>query len=256
MRQSAYKLNDTLSPIYFGNPLIIFVTEKQERFGPLDPIKWKGTGVFGDSLMSQLPLLSKGFVLQTSWTSLFTIYLICNGLEEPENSAFCHFDDFMTKVFIDTSATFYVEYYGRIRIPMEEAIRRGLLTEPISTQNVIRISNPEFNTDMTAICRMSKIDPSNPSDWLYREAFACSNFMRFLFINSFYEEDMVGNAEYVDIWNFLQQSDTKEQLIKESHTIDQTLSEWLEYKRTLINWQLFRMTNKPVFVTDPQNTGF
>ena len=61
-------------------------------------------------------------------------------------------------------AAFYTSE-GIPKIEMSEAVKKGLIKIPLSTQNVIRLKRPEFNDKRTCIINYFDSEP------IYRESF-------------------------------------------------------------------------------------
>lgn len=215
------KLNINI-PIYAGAVLRTFLTASN-GFGPLDPILWKVTGVMGALVMDELPYAKQGFMLRNTLMMLFFFYVRTMNLEEPENSQFCHFDDVMKKVFIEMDAAFYTAE-GIPKIKMTEAVKRGLIKIPLSTQDVIRLKRPEFNDKRTGI-----IKDSPDSEQIYRECFP-TYFFPSLAINNYYsKENLEENKEYASVLEALNNEDIIHQMIIEHNIVKETSVKWNEY---------------------------
>jgi len=215
-------LKNTYTPIYAGTVLRTFF-EADAGFGPLDPVLWKTTGVMGPKLMDVLPYAKQGFMLCNTLTMLFFLYVRTMGLQEPENSQFSHFDDVMKKVFTEMEAAFYTAD-GVPKIAMADAVKKGLIKAPLSTQEVIRLKKPFFNDKKTGI-----IDDAPESEQIYREAFS-SYFFQSLASNNYYsKENLKENNEYSPVLEALNREEVIQQMILEHNIVKETLMKWNEY---------------------------
>jgi len=181
-------LKGTYTPIYAGLVLQEFFKFKQ-GFGPLDDIAlWKENGKMMTQLMDSLKLVQQGFMLRNTLTMLFFLYSRTMNLQEPENAQFSHFDENMTKVFEGMSAAFYTAE-GIPKIAMIEAVKKGYTKEPLSTQDVIKLKRPGFNSDKTPILREVTDDKQ-----IYRKSFP-NWFFQLLASNNYYSKQNLKEKE-------------------------------------------------------------
>lgn len=142
------QLTGVYTPVYLGNALYHFVNSDPGAFGPLDPITALQGGPV-EALMDSLPLLRQGYSLRNSITMLMYIYTHTNQLQDPDDGTFIHPDSNMNEAFGgQIPATFftYRDETGRLtKISVDEATRRGLLSYPLNTYEIIALSHPDFN---------------------------------------------------------------------------------------------------------------
>jgi hypothetical protein len=213
-------LKGTYSPIYAGTVLRTFF-EASTGFGPLDPEQWKTTGLMDSLVMDKLPCVKQGFMLRNTLTMLFFLYIRTVELHEPENVQFCHFDDVMKKVFTEMDAAFYTAE-GVPKIETTEAVKKGLITAPLSTQEVIRLKRPEFNDDKTPIIRNVTEDKQ-----IYRKAFNSYFFQQLASNNYYSKENLRENEKYAHILETL--DEVTNQMILEHNIVKETAMKWDEY---------------------------
>lgn len=214
-------LTGTYAPIYLGNSLCQFFTNT-DKFGSIDPID-SITNMFSAKLLDFLPCVKAGFLLRNSITLLFYIYMKNNNLQEKENSQYSHFDDFMNKIFVEMYSEFYTDLnYGKML--MIEAIERGIIEHPLSTQDVIRLKRPEFNQDDTSI----KIKASN--DLIYRKSFK-NYYTQLLASNNFYSKGDLIRLNKIEILKILDNESIQKQMIEEYNIIIEVLQKWKNYNK-------------------------
>ena len=128
----------TYTPVYAGDALVEFFSRDPKRFGSVDVAGGTNTG---GNIMDQLPLAKAGYLLRNTITMLFYIYAHNNNLQDPENAQIAKSDDYMTAAFGgNIAATFYSSRGsdGKIsKIPMDQAVRDGLIDGPWNTYEVI-----------------------------------------------------------------------------------------------------------------------
>jgi len=215
-----FKLKGTYAPIYTG-PVLQAFFEASNGFGPLDPISWKKNSVMGPLLMDTLPYVKQGYMLRNTLTILFFLYVRTMDLQEPENSQYSHYDNVMEKIFTEMNAEFYTTD-GVLKIPMVDAVAKGLIKAPLSTQDVIRLKRPEFNDKRTAIIRDAPEDKQ-----IYREAFPNYFFQLLASRNYFSKEDLKENDNYFKILETLEK--VTNQMILEHNIVKETSLKWNEY---------------------------
>jgi len=219
-------LKGTYTPIYAGAVLRAFFeadTEAYAGFGPLDPAQWKTTKIMGPKLMDALPYAKQGFMLRNTLTMLFFLYARTMDLQEPENAQFSHFDDVMKKVFTEMEAAFYT-VKGVPKMAMSEAVNKGLIKAPLSTQEVIRLQRPSFNDDKTPIIKDAPEDKQ-----VYRKAFQ-NYFFQLLAANNYYsKQNLKENPEYSEILDALNNKEITQQMIVEHNIVRETAMKWNEY---------------------------
>jgi len=215
-------LKGTYTPIYAG-PVLRAFFENSNGFGPLDPAQWKATGVMGVKLMDSLPYAKQGFMLRNTLTMLFFLYARTMDLQEAENAQFSHFDEVMRKVFTEMSASFYTAN-GVAKIPMEEAVKKGLVTVPMTTQDVIRLKRPTFNDEKTPI-----IKDAPEGKQVYRKAFQ-NYFFQLLASNNYYSKaNLKEEAEYAPVLEALNKTEVTDQMIAEHNIVREVAMKWNEY---------------------------
>jgi len=139
-----YNLNGVYSPIYLGEHLFKFINSV-DKFGSIDPTD-DLTNLCSAKLIDLLPFLKSGICLQNSLFMLFYIYIYNNNLKEEENLQYFHFDENLTKLFVDMTCEFYKDV-DHPKILMSEAIDKQIIDHYFSTQDVIRLNNHSFNID-------------------------------------------------------------------------------------------------------------
>ena len=215
-------LKGTYTPIYAGAVLRAFF-DARAGFGPLDPESWKTTGVMGPLLMDALPYAKQGFMLRNTLTMLFFLYARTMELQEPENAQFSHFDDVMKKVFTEMEAAFYT-VNGVPKIAMADAVAKGLIKAPLSTQEVIRLQRPFFNDDKTGIIKDAPEDKQ-----IYRKAFP-NYFFQLLASNNYYSKaNLKENTEYAPVLEALNKEEVTHQMILEHNIVRETAIKWNKY---------------------------
>jgi len=135
-------------PVYLGDSLCQFFNNT-DKFGSIDPID-NITNIYSSKLMDFLPCVKAGFLSRNSVIILFYIYIKNNDLKEKENKQYSHFDDLMTKIFVEMNAEFYINS-NHNKMLITEAIEQQIIEQSLSTQEVIRLKRPEFNQDDTPI---------------------------------------------------------------------------------------------------------
>ena len=220
-RSGPESLKGGYTPVYAGTVLTKFF-ESHAGFGPLNPIIWKTTGVMGPLIMDKLPYAKQGYVLRNTLSMLFFLYTRTMDLHEPENSGFVHFDDVMKKVFTEMDASFYTAE-GVPKINMIEAIDKGLITTPLSTQDVIRLKRPDFNREINII------KDALPGQQIYREAFPIY-FIQQLASNNYYsKENLKENDQGAAILEAFDQKEVTDSMILEHNIVKETIEKWNEY---------------------------
>jgi hypothetical protein len=215
-------LKGTYTPIYAG-PVLQAFFEAKNGFGPLDPAKWKNTKVMGALLMDSLPYAQKGFMLRNTLTMLFFLYVRTMDLQEPENAQFSHFDEVMKKVFVDMPASFYTAN-GVTKIPMDEAIAKGLTKEVLSTQDIIRLKRPNFNSEKTPI-----IKDAPEGKQVYKKAFE-NYYFQLLASNNYYSKaNLKEDTKYSEVLGALNQTAVTDQMIAEHNIVREVAVKWNEY---------------------------
>lgn len=216
-------LKGTYTPVYAGAVLRAFF-EASDGFGPLDPALWKSTKVMGPKLMDALPYAKQGFMLRNTLTMLFFLYARTMDLQEVENAQFSHFDDVMKKVFTEMEAAFYTPSKGVAKIAMADAVKKGLIDAPLSTQEVIRLQRPTFNNPRTPIIKDA---PENKQ--IYREAFN-NYFFQLLAANNYYSRaNLKENSEYAPVLEALDKKEVTDQMILEHNIVRATAIKWNTY---------------------------
>jgi len=215
-------LKGTYTPIYAGTVLRTFF-EAVDGFGPLDPAAWKQTKVMGPKLMDALPYARRGFMLRNTLTMLFFLYARTMDLQEKENAQFSHFDDVMRKVFTEMPAAFYTAE-GVPKIPMDDAVKKKLISAPLSTVEVIKLKRPAFNDKRTPIIKDAPEDKQ-----IYREAFN-NYFFQLLASNNYYSKaNLKENPDHAPILNALNQTEITQQMIAEHNIVRDTAMNWTDY---------------------------
>lgn len=218
-------LKGTYTPIYAGKVLTDFFTLKPENFGPLFPSEWKHNNVFGESLMSKLDLVSKGYMLRNTLTMLFFIYVRTMELQEVENAQFSHFDDVMIAAFAKQPAAFYTAEKVP-KILMTKAIKEGIITRPLTTEEVIRVKKPTFNNEGTPIIKTVK-----PEKQVYKKAFP-NFFFQLLASNNYYSKQNLKddeNPQMQKVLEALNAENVTQQMIAEHNIVHDTATRWGEY---------------------------
>src|SRR5205085_7423861 len=149
-------LKGTYAPVFAGKALTTFFTSSPKNFGSVNPLAWKQQNQFGEALMTYLPYASKGYLLRNTCTMLFYIYAHAQNLQENENAQFAHFDAVMDTAFAKEAAAFYsfkTESGKPDKMTMQQALNSKVLTAPMSTQEVIRVTHPSFNQENTEIIK-------------------------------------------------------------------------------------------------------
>ncbi len=144
-------------------------------------------------------------------------------LQEPENTQFSHFDDIMKKVFTEIPSTFYTAE-GVPKMEMSDAIEKGLIAAPLSTQDVIRLKRPDFNDDKTPIMKNTY-----EGNQIYRKSFQ-NYFFQLLASNNYYSIDnLKANSNYVPILETINKKEVTESMILEHNIVKETMKQWNEY---------------------------
>lgn len=215
-------LKGTYTPICAGPVLLAFFKEGN-NFGPLDPAKWKETGVMGDTLMASLPYAQAGYMLRNTLTMLFFLYVRTMELQEVENAQFSHMDEHMRKVFCESPAAFYVDATGP-KMTMDAAVEKGKIKAPISTEDVIRTKRPDFNGDQTPLFKDAPVGKQ-----IYRKAFNNYFFQMLASYNYFSRKYLTENPEYEEILSVLVNKDTTDAMVKEHNIVRETTVRWNSY---------------------------
>jgi hypothetical protein len=219
-------LKGTYTPIFAGEVLIEFF-KQANNFGPLDVAKWKETGVLGETVMSQLPYASQGYMLRNTLTMLFFLYVRSQELQEPENGQYSHMDDHMRKVFTELPAAFYTAD-GVAKMPMDEAIKKGHIKAPLSTQDVIRLKakHKNFNTEKTPIL---KLKPEEAHKQIYRKAYP-NFFFQLLASNNYYsKKNLENDPARAEILASLVREDVSAQMVHEHNVVHEISARWNAY---------------------------
>ena len=212
-------LKGTYTPIYAGTVLREFF-KADEGFGPLEPAEWKKTGIMGTKLMDSLPYAKQGFMLRNTLTMLFFLYARTKDLQEVENAQFTHFDDVMKRVFTEMEAAFYTTD-GVAKMPMGDAVKKGLIKTPLSTQDVIRLKRPEFNGEKTPIIKDAPEDKQ-----IYRKSFQ-NYYFQLLASNNYYsKQNLKDNVEHAPILEALTEKQYTDQMIVEHNIVRETAIKW------------------------------
>ena len=205
-------LNGAYTPVYLGNPLFQFFMNTN-KFGSIDPVD-DITNLYSAKLMDFLPCVKAGFLLRNSLTLLLFIYHRNNNLQEKENKQYSHFDDFMNKIFTEMDSEFYLDVNNG-KILMTEAIERGIINYPLSTQEVIRLKRPEFNQDDTRI--------KTKDNFIYRKSYP-NFYIQLLASNNYYSKNDLIRLDYIDILEAINNEFIVKQMIEE-HNIIRTIAE-------------------------------
>ena len=215
-------LKGTYTPIYAGTVLRAFF-KAEDGFGPLDPAQWKTTGVMGPKLMDALPYAKEGFMLRNTLTMLFFLYARTRDLQEPENAQFSHFDDIMKKVFTEMDAAFYTAK-GVPKMEMGDAVKKGLIKAPLSTQEVIRLQRPTFNDDKTPLIKDAPEDKQ-----VYRKAYQNYYFQLLASSNYYSKANLKDNVEYTPVLEALNKEEVTQQMILEHNIVRETAIRWAQH---------------------------
>lgn len=229
-------LKGTYTPLYAGEVLKAFFTTKPENFGPLDPVEWKKKGspklAASETLMESLKFVQNGYMLRNTLTMLFFLYVRAMELQEPENAQFSHFDQVMIDVFSKKAAEFYVIGDGAKadKIPMDKAVKDGLIKAPLSTEQVIKLRRPNFNDEQTPIIKTDK-----PEKQIYRKAYANSYFQLLASCNYYSSEDLKKNPTdtNVQLFEILKNKQYTDQMVIEHQIVRDTAARWNEYLEPL-----------------------
>lgn len=212
-------LTGIYGPIYVGNSLYQFISNT-DKFGPIDPVDHI-TNMYSAKLMDFLPYVKEGFMLRNSLILLFYVYINNNDLQEQENKQYSHFDTFMSKIFTEMDAEFYPYTLGG-KILMSEAIERGIINNSLSTQEIIRLKNPEFNQDDTPI----KI---KNNEVIYRKAYSSCYFQLFSSHNHYSKNDLI-RLNKIEILDAINNEVIQKQMIEEYNILQTTCRKWSDKK--------------------------
>ena len=179
-----------------------------EKFGSIDPVD-DITNTYSSKLMDFLPCVKAGFLLYRSLTSLFYIYIENNNVREKSDMVYFHFDDFMTKIFVEMDAEFYTDPNCR-KVLMTEALEQGIIENPLSTQDVIGLRTPHFRR-----CISQKSYPNH--------------YVVPLVAHNYYSKNDLIRLNEFDILETINHEIIEEQMIKEYDIIASTHQKWKEY---------------------------
>jgi hypothetical protein len=139
----------TYTPVFAGDALRTFFTSAPERFGPLHPVQAVQTNQAGDALMTQLQMVSQGYLLRNTSTMLFYIYAHANQLQDPQNAQFARSDDVMNAAFGGQIPAAFYAFKGTdgksAKMPMAQAVAQGVINGPMNTYQVIQVTRPDFD---------------------------------------------------------------------------------------------------------------
>lgn len=222
-------LKGIYAPIFAGNPLLHYFSVPK-NFGPLDPAEWKETGVMGPLLMDSLPYVSQGYMLRNTLTMLFFLYARTMNLQEPETGSFSHFDSVMEQAFAKMPATFYKGNGKKDeKMLMSKALEDKVIDKELTTQDVIRITRPDFYAEDTPLFKLSK--NVTEEDQIYRKSFNNYYFQLLATLNYYSKQNLEesGDEKLLQVLGALNAKEHTDKMVEEHNIVKETARRWNEY---------------------------
>lgn len=160
--------------------------------------------------MPLVPLAAQGYLLMNTAAMLLMIYVRANGLL---NQGIIRSDQTMMEAFGgQIAATMYVhrdQMGSSNRVLMSDAVRSGLISQPLNTYQVMKNIYPNF-------------DPN---------AFRISDLYYIISLNQIPEPMLHGRPEAADVDATMHREDVRLQMWNEKHIVKGTLQKWQDLQR-------------------------
>jgi hypothetical protein len=206
----------TYIPVQAGQALVDFLNNNPAGFGFLNPLQQGGP-----SLMEYLPNARQGTMLRNTATMLFFIYAHQNSLLDAQDSRFARSDQHMEKCFGGTVPASFYSYRGvdgkPDKVPMEVAIQRGYITQPLNTFEVIGPLYPEGTVDKR----------NNPKVFKPEKFNTC--FFQNIAAANYYSRALLPKWGLQDAAEALSQPDLLAAMMQEHNIVKQASTEWHEF---------------------------
>lgn len=202
------------TPIFAGPALSSFLSSNPLGFGTVNPKSENAQ----DLLMKRLPLASSGLLLRNTATMLFYIYSHVNNLEDPSNTQIIKPNELFISTFngsIPASFYSYSDTIGSrskvVKIPMDKAVSDGIISEPLSTFDVIKRRYPDFNG----------------------ERFKSYYFQNITALNYFTASNLADNKSMAEAYDSLQSEEVRKGMLEEHKIVKEVCEEWIEKLKPL-----------------------
>ena len=211
-------LAGTYTPVYASDALRAFFERGAAGFGPLHPLQAAQTGQAGDALMNSLQLARQGYLLRNTTTMLFYIYAHTNQLQAADNAQYARSDEIMNDAFASNIPAAFYSYkvevhpatenkkakYKTYKIPMADAVSRGVIAGPQNTYQVISGSYPAF-------------DPARFNTYFYQNIAAA---------NYYSKTALQADPRFVDQAATLARDDVRQGMLNEHQIVQAVSQEW------------------------------
>lgn len=209
-RETPESLMGVYTPLHAAPAMMHFLSSDLDSFGTLNPIKYSQTGFKEATLMDGLVVAPQGYYLRMTATLLFNIYLAVNNLHV--GRATFRPDERIMEAFGGTiPAGYYMsrDANGRlVKIPMEDAVARGIIPAPLNTFQVIQHLQQAggLQFDINAI----------------HFAFV----QQIVLLNSYAYEYLRSNPTYAQVAGGLRRQDIVDAMIDDYYTAKRVHREW------------------------------
>lgn len=226
--------NGTYTPAFAGPTLISFFNDEEANFGPVNPqmtqqladmFDYKGDVPEDveyepdDMLINKLPLLKEGYFLRNTSTLLFNIYVFANYLQDKENGQYASADDVMNKYFggeFPASFFSYKDDEAITKIPMDEALTKRLIDQPINTYDAVSSVYPLGQ----------KQDKKGIDAGFNPARFKTYFFQNITAANYYSKKDLRSNPALAEQNDYIKSDVAKVQMLEEHDLVKQVSIEW------------------------------